>query len=226
MVGKLTEPVNPATGQEVGLTSFSLTTNGGAFSDPSSVQRGWRYISLNVDQSKGDPNCTFTDPQEVRDRRSCYLAQQTADVRFFVGSGPFSLDPGASATIAVAQYAAATVETNTIARGDGTAPSNAPGFPTLAPGCNGEPIRPLEIGAGYPTTFPSSLCPAPGEQIDQYALAPYVVPGSMLGRAMVAQALRHGGAALADTAAMRAPDVIAEINQLVPDRELAGVNGA
>ena len=153
------------------------------------MQRGWRYISLNVDQSKGDPNCTFTDPQEVRDRRSCYLAQQTADVRFFVGSGPFSLDPGASATIAVAQYAAATVATSTIARGTGTAPSNAPGFPTLAPGCNGEPIRPLEIGAGYPTSFPSSLCPAPGEQIDQYDLAPYVVPGSMLGRAMVAQAI-------------------------------------
>ena len=52
-------------------------------------------------------------------------AQQTADVRFFVGSGPFSLDPGASATIAVAQYAAATVETNTIARGVPATPAKA-----------------------------------------------------------------------------------------------------
>jgi hypothetical protein len=58
------------------------------------VQRGWRYISLNVDQSKGDPNCTFTSQDEIRARRSCYLAQTTADVRFFVGSGPFSLNPG------------------------------------------------------------------------------------------------------------------------------------
>ena len=185
----LKSPIDPLTGEEVGLTSFSLTTNGGAFPDPSTVQRGWRYISLNVDPSKGDPNCTFTDPDEVRERRSCYLAQQTADVRFFVGSGPFSLDPGASATIAVAQYAAATVETNLIARGDGTSPQNAPGFPTLAPGCNGEPIRPLEIGAGYPASVPAAICPAPGEQINQYDLAPHVVPGSMLGKAMVAQAI-------------------------------------
>ena len=183
----LKSPIDPVTGEEVGLTSFSLTTNGGAFPDPSTVQRGWRYISLNVDASKGDPPCTFTDPQEIRERRSCFLNQQTADVRFFVGSGPFSLDPGASATIAVAQYAAATVATDQIARGDGA--RNPPGFPTLAPGCNGEPIRAIEVGAGYPTSVPASICPAPGEQIDQYDLAQYVVPGSMLGKAMVAQAI-------------------------------------
>src|SRR5690606_32183303 len=55
----LKSPVNPATGEEVGLTSFSLHANGGAFPDPSSVQRGWRYISLNIDAGKGDPSCTF-----------------------------------------------------------------------------------------------------------------------------------------------------------------------
>src|SRR5690606_30241057 len=161
-----------------------------AFPDPSSVQRGWRYISLNVDQSKGDPVCTFTDPAEIRARRSCFLNQQTADVRFFVGSGPFSLDPGASSTIAVAQFAAATVETPLIARGSGVAPQNAPGFPTGAPGCHGNPVRAVEIGAGYPAPVPAGLSPAdPADQIDQYDLASIVVPGSLLGKAMVAQAI-------------------------------------
>jgi hypothetical protein len=188
----LKSPIDPATGQEVGLTSFSLTTNGGAFPDPATVQRGWRYISLNVDPSKGDPNCTFTSQAEIRARRSCYLAQTTADVRFFVGSGPFSLEPGQSATIAVAQYAAATVNTPLINRGTGTAPSNAPGFPSASPGCHGNPIRPIDVASGYPApgAFNTALCPAdPADQIDPYALnnAGQLVPNSLLGRAMVAQ---------------------------------------
>ncbi|MGH7466030.1 MAG: hypothetical protein ACREK1_12690, partial [Longimicrobiales bacterium] len=49
----LKSPIDQATGEQVGLTSFSLTTNGAPFPDPSSVQRGWRYISLNVDPGKG-----------------------------------------------------------------------------------------------------------------------------------------------------------------------------
>jgi len=179
----LQSPVNPATGEEVGLTSFSLTTNGGAFPDPSSVQRGWRYHSLNVDPSKGDANCTFPLAQ-VKELRSCYLAQVTADVRFYIGSGPFSLAPGQSATVATAQYAAATVATSQIARGAGA--DNKPGFPTLAPGCNGEPIRPLDVAMGY-IGPKAGTCPAPGETIEQFDVN--VVPGSLLGKALVAQSI-------------------------------------
>jgi hypothetical protein len=188
----LKSPIDPLTGEEVGLTSFSLTTNGGAFPDPSTVQRGWRYISLNVDPSKGDPNCTFTSQAEIRARRSCYLAQVTADVRFFVGSGPFSLEPGESATIAVAQYAAATVATDRISRGTGTAPQNQPGFPSLAPGCFGQPIRAIDIASGYPASVPPNLCPEDvSGEIDagELARARLLVPNSLLGRAMVAQSI-------------------------------------
>src|SRR5690606_16447063 len=176
----LKSPINPATGEEVGLTSFSLTTNGGRFSDPSTVERGWRYLSLNVDAGKGDPNCTFSQ-EEVRERRSCYLAQTPADVRMFVGSGPFSLDPGASATIAVAQYAAATVST---AAADGT-PSvvpgsdNQPGFPDPTPGCGDGELRPIEVAAGWI----SATCPLEGESQDMFAVN--VVANSLLGRAQV-----------------------------------------
>ncbi|HUF51108.1 MAG TPA: hypothetical protein VMN60_09760 [Longimicrobiales bacterium] len=179
----LKSPINPATGQEVGMTGFSLTTNGGAFPDPSSVQRGWRYHSLSIDPGKGDANCTFP-LAEIKQRRSCYLAQVTADVRFYIASGPFSLDPGQSATIALAQYVAATVATPLLTRGANE--RNPPGFPTLAPGCSGEPIRPIDIGMGYIGPKPGG-CPAPGQGIDQRNVN--VVPNSLLGRALVAQAI-------------------------------------
>src|SRR5690606_8556304 len=176
----LKSPVNPATGEEVGLTSFSLTTNGGRFSDPSTVERGWRYLSLNVDAGKGDPNCSFPDA-EVQERRSCYLGQTPADVRMFVGSGPFSLDPGASATIAVAQYAAATVNmAGSIVPGQ----DNPPGFPDPTPGCAGQAVRPIERAAGWVSV---GTCPAAGEPLDLFEVN--VVPKSLLGRAQVAQSI-------------------------------------
>ena len=180
----LQSPVNPATGREFGLTSFSLHTNGGAFPDPSTVQRAWRYVALNVDPSKGDPNCTFP-LNEIKARRSCYLAQTTADVRFWVGSGPFSLRPGESTTIAVAQYAAATVATPTITRGPNE--RNVPGLPSLAPGCNNEPIRPIEIGSGYIGPKPGACAALVGGALGQFDVN--VVKNSLLGRALVAQSI-------------------------------------
>jgi hypothetical protein len=90
----------------------------------------------------------------------------------------------------VAQYVAPTVSTPLITRG--TNERNVPGLPTLAPGCFGQPIRPIDVAIGYPTSVPAALCPEDAdEQIDQYALsqARLIVPGSLLGRAMVAQSI-------------------------------------
>jgi hypothetical protein len=185
----LKSPIDPATGEEVGLTAFSLNTNGNPFPDPATVARGWRYHSLNLDPGKGDAPCTFPLDQ-VKALRSCYLAQVTADVRWFQASGPFSLDPGASVTVALAQYVAPTVSTPLITRG--TNERNVPGLPTLAPGCFGQPIRPIDVAIGYPTSVPAALCPEDADEtIDQYALsqARLIVPGSLLGRAMVAQSI-------------------------------------
>jgi len=178
----LKSPVDPATGEEVGLTSLSLHTNGGAFPDPNSVQRGWRYISLNLDAGKGDANCTFPLP-EVKTRRSCYLGQTQSDVRFFIGSGPFSLDPGQSSTVAVAMYAAATVATPLIEVSNSA--DNKPGFPDLQPGCPGQPLRPIDVASGWIRT---RVCPSePTELVNQHDVD--VVPNSLLGKALVAQAI-------------------------------------
>ncbi len=178
----LKSPVDPATNQEVGLTSFSLHTNGQPFPDPNSVQQGWRYISLNVDAGKGDPSCTFAI-SEVKTRRSCFLGQVQSDVRFFIGSGPFSLNPGESATVAVAMYAAATVSTDQITRAQ-TA-DNKPGLTALQPGCGTTPIRPIEIAAGWVRT---RVCPTdPNAPVSQFDVD--VVPLSLLGRGLVAQSI-------------------------------------
>jgi hypothetical protein len=178
----LKSPVDPATGEEVGLTSFSLHTNGAPFNDPNTVQRGWRYISLNIDAGKGDPSCTFA-VSEIKARRSCFLSQTFADVRFFIGSGPFSLGPGESATIAVAMYAAATVATPLIQRA--ASADNKPGIPSLQPGCPGNPLRPLDVAAGWIRT---NVCPDdPNEPVSQFDVD--VVPLSLLGRGLVAQSI-------------------------------------
>jgi hypothetical protein len=177
----LKSPVDPATDKQVGLTALSMHTNGGAFHDPSNVQQLWRYTSLNTDPNQ-DPSCSFPKA-EVKDRRACYLGQTLADVRLFIASGPFSLGPGESTTIAVAMYAAATVNTPLI----NVNADNKPGVPSVQPGCNGNPIRPIEVAAGWVATR-TSECPVdPNEVLDQYAVD--VVPNSLLGKALVAQSI-------------------------------------
>jgi hypothetical protein len=176
----LKSPVDPLTGEEVGMTSLSQHTNGGSFPDPNTVQRLWRYISLNTDAGKGDPSCNVTVPL------ACFLANTQSDVRLFIGSGPFSLDAGQSSTIAVAMYAAATVATPLIT----SAPSadNKPLIPSLNPGCPGEPIRPIEVASGYIGPRPGA-CPGEGgpPRLSQHDID--VVPNSLLGRGLVAQAI-------------------------------------
>ena len=61
----LKSPVNPLTGNEVGLTMFSITENPGSCNglcDPTGDKQLWRYLSGNVSPGLGDPACTFTDP--------------------------------------------------------------------------------------------------------------------------------------------------------------------
>ncbi len=94
----LKSPINPATGEEVGLTLFSNTTNGGPFDDPTGDIQLWRYLSGRLDQGGRDDFC---DRDPIEDR-VCALIQEPADTRFYQSSGPFSLEPGQQATIVVA----------------------------------------------------------------------------------------------------------------------------
>jgi hypothetical protein len=180
----LKTPVDPATGEQVGLTMFSLTENPSLamqFPDPLGTPQLWRYLSGNFSTALGDPSCSVP-PDEVIERGVCFLGQEPRDTRFYQSSGPFPLEPGESTTIVVALFAAATVETDEIVLGDINA--NPPGVPSDRPGCE-EPLRPIEIGAGW-ISSPAAACAAPGgvdlSQIES-------VPGSLVGKALVAQAI-------------------------------------
>jgi len=95
----LKSPVNPATGEQYGLTMFSNTRNSSTgFPDPVGVIQMWRYLSGKINTSAGDNPCTL--PQaEIIPKRLCYLDQVATDTRFFQASGPFTLEPGESLTI-------------------------------------------------------------------------------------------------------------------------------
>ncbi len=189
----LKTPTSAATGQPARLTMFSQWDNpsspdaGQGIVSPLGTPQLWRYLSGNFEHPRYDGPCTFPDPKE---RRLCYLRQEVADVWFFQSTGPFSLEPGESETIVVGIFAAATVETDQIILGDATA--NPPGIPSPRPGCE-EPLRPIEVAAGWIST-PSTACGASGDDVDPSQIQ--YVPGSLVGKALVAQAMMDAKFAL------------------------------
>jgi hypothetical protein len=115
-------------GQEVGLTMFSNTINGGQFDDAQNTIQLWRYLSAKLDPSAGDAPCNEPSGLRPDSTHVCYISQSSDDIRFFQSSGPMSLRPGESKTIVVAYIAAAPVATPAIAA-RGQALDLKPGWP-------------------------------------------------------------------------------------------------
>jgi hypothetical protein len=85
-------------GQEVGITLFSNTVNGGLFNDPQNTYQLYRYVSGEINQGLGDGACNYIPAVD----RICYVKNDTpADMRFFQSSGPFDLPPGGFGSIVV-----------------------------------------------------------------------------------------------------------------------------
>lgn len=226
----LRSPIDPETGQEVGLTLFSITINGagpGEVPDPVGDKQLWRYLAGKVDPAQGDAPCSVTpqitssDPAQV-ERGICFIAQTAGDTRFFQASGPTTLNPGDDGTIVVAYIAAPTVEflpdgtTSGILANNDNDSANPPGTPSMHPGfpsargcpvggtpptgCtevdNANPVKPLERGAGwvaYNGPPPASPLESGANKLPLFSEAgePFfdVVPGSLLGRSLVAQTI-------------------------------------
>ncbi|HEU4682591.1 MAG TPA: hypothetical protein VFS51_12625, partial [Gemmatimonadales bacterium] len=173
----LKSPVDPATGEEVGLSLFSNTINGGAFDDASNVTQLYRYLSNNISTAAGDAACTF--PQATR---ICYVNNGAPDdMRFFQSSGPLTLGPGEFQSIVVAYIFAAPVAVGACTSAGSC--DLVPGDPTrwlstttLAAGAN-----PVDSVAGF---LDYSDANADGE-VQQEEVT--TVPGSLLGKSLVAQ---------------------------------------
>ena len=175
-------------GVEVGLSLFSNTTNGGGdLNDPADVKQLYRYISGTLSTSLGDGACNFNPLNQ----RICFIRQTSAaDVRFFQSSGPLNLGPGEFGSVVVAYLFAAPVATGT------TAPCPTcdikPGAATIIAGLDDPNIvntgvNPIDTITGFLDATDLN-----GDNVltqNEFT----VVPGSLLGKAAVAQAVFDGG---------------------------------
>ncbi|MGH7509478.1 MAG: hypothetical protein ACREMZ_08405 [Gemmatimonadales bacterium] len=177
----LRSPVGP-TGEEVGLTLFSNTINGGAFDDAQQTTQLFRYISNNISPAAGDAPCNTGDPQVSR---ICFINNAAAaDMRFFQSSGPLNLGPGQFGTIAVAYIFAAPVLTGSCT-GPGTC-NLTPGDPRLlSDPATADNANPVDSVAGF--TGYAGDADGDGEADQGEFTLP--VPGSLMGKALVAQAV-------------------------------------
>jgi hypothetical protein len=173
----LRSPINPATGDEFGISIFSNTTNGAPFPDAVGIQQVYRYLSGTVSPALGDNSCTVTNPQA---RRLCALVQTQADTRFFQSSGPFNLAPGQQALIVVAYMFAAPVAAEVAPFIGGNMP---PGIPPSGRGIRDgtEAVRNVERIAGWISHSDLNL----DGEISQNEVT--VVDRSLLSKALVAQ---------------------------------------
>ncbi len=169
-------------GQEVGLTMFSNTINGGQFDDAQNTTQLWRYLSAQLDPTAGDAPCGAPLPPDVG--RVCYVSQSSDDIRFFQSSGPLDLKPGESKTIVVAYVAAAPVNTPAIA-GRGQAFDLKPAYPAQATALatGADTLRSVDRVFGAISVIDDNA----NGRIDQAEVR--TVPRSLLNKGLIAQAV-------------------------------------
>jgi len=171
-------------GNEVGLTLFSNTINGGAFDDAQNTTQLFRYLSNNINPAAGDAPCNTGNPKQTK---ICFVNTTAPDdMRFFQSSGPLNLAPGQFGTIAVAYIFAAP-----IAVGACTGPATCdvnPGDPrrlsSLATADNANTVDSVAGFNGYASDAPPI---GNGNGVPDQSEFVLPVAGSLLGKALVAQ---------------------------------------
>ncbi|HEY7634130.1 MAG TPA: hypothetical protein VH763_01175 [Gemmatimonadales bacterium] len=172
-------------GQEVGLTLFSNTINGGAFDDAQNTIQLYRYLSNNISTAAGDAACNTGNPQQTH---ICFVNTTAPDdMRFFQSSGPLNLGPGQFGSIVVAYIFAAPALTGSCT-GPGTCDLN-PGDPRrlLTPSVLATGANAVDSVTGYRGFRGAD----PNGAVVQDSIN--TLPGSLLGKALVAQAVFNNG---------------------------------
>ena len=166
-------------GREIGLVNFSGYEGGTGrvFDEPITATQHHRYFAARLDPGAGDPECNTGNPQVTH---ICFINQGfPSDMRFFQSTGPLTIPPGGSASVAVAYIFAAPVRV-----GSCTPPCDVrPGDPTIL----GNATR-MAGGANLVDSITgyAGFEDANGDgQVEQKEFR--VVPGSLLGKALVAQ---------------------------------------
>lgn len=162
---------------------FSNTINGGAFGDARDVLQLFRYLSGTLSTAAGDQACNTGNPAVTR---ICFINNSgAADMRFFQSSTALTLPPGGQGSIVVAYIFAAPVKT----AGCGAACDVKPGDPRVLT----DPVALATTGATTMDTLTGfkGYTDLNGDGIvqqDEFK----VVPGSLLGKSLVAQAVFDG----------------------------------
>jgi hypothetical protein len=159
---------------------FSNTINGGDFNDAQNTTQLFRYLSGNISIAAGDEPCSYVPAVD----RICYVNNTGEDdMRFFQSSTPLTLGPGESGSIVVAYIHAAPVALPSFTGGPSA--DIKPGDPRGL----GDPlemstqINQIDSLSGY---LDFSDANGDGEVTqDEFN----VVPGSLLGKAKVAQTI-------------------------------------
>ena len=181
-------------GREAGLTIFGAFRGGPG--DPTSSAQLYRYLTGTPVAALGDPPCNGGNPKLAH---ICFINNGPPDdMRFFQATGPLTLPPGGSQSIVVAYIFAAPVEAAGCTE---QGCDVTPGDPTILGDASrmAEGVNPLDSITGY-RGFTDRNHDGRVEQSEFD-----VVPGSLLGKALVAQTLFDNGFALASTAP-EAPD--------------------
>jgi hypothetical protein len=160
---------------------FSNTINGqpfaGAVNDPRDVVQLFRYLSGTLSPATGDQACNTGNPAVTR---ICFINNTSSqDMRFFQSSTPLTLGPGESGSIVVAYLFAAPVKTE----GCSTSCDVKPGDPTIL-----SDVFALPNGANTVDSLTGfrGYSDANADGVVQQGEF-RVVPGSLLGKSLVAQ---------------------------------------
>ena len=164
----------------IAVTNFGVYFNGTAgasFADPVTSPQLYRYLAATLVPGLGDGQCNTGNPLTTH---ICFVDYaEPNDVRFFQSTGPLTLAPGGSGSVVVAYIFAAPVAVNSC-----TPPCDVrPGDPTIL----GDAAR---MSTGVNTidslTGYAGFADANGDgRVSQEEFG--VVPGSLLGKALVAQ---------------------------------------
>jgi hypothetical protein len=176
-------------GREAGLTVFGAFA-GNTGQDPASSVQLYRYLTGAPDPRAGDPACNGGD---LRLTHICFINKSPpGDMRFFQTTGPLTLPPGESQSVVVAYIFAAPVA----AAGCPQVCDATPGDPTILgdAGRMAHGVNPIDSLTGY-RDFKDLDQDGRVEQSEFE-----VVPGSLLGKALVAQQMFDNGFVLPATA--------------------------
>ena len=159
---------------------FSNTINGGAFGDARDTKQLFRYLSGTLSPAAGDQPCNTGNPAVTR---ICFVNNgNPADMRFFQSSTPLSLLPGQFGSIVVAYIFAAPYKPTSYTPGTRVRPES-PLRMASVDSLNTVGANMVDSIAGFLDFNDANTDGIP--QQNEFV----VVAGSLLGKALVAQAV-------------------------------------